>query len=227
MKKTIIEAADKLAFIYNHNENDLINARKYLEICLDVSEEVYQALGTPESLNDLCISAMSLGDTYNAEDRYEEAKVHFRHAYELRKTLFAEKPTTEFKNRFALACQRMGDVEASLGDAVKAEEYYRESLTLYTALAEEAPSVDAYHNVIFTSKRLSKVTTGEKKRDALIRYFGWAAIQKKNGHDSFGHYNDSLELIKEEFGLTDETETNAKIEEIVKRFEEIQFDPTI
>ena len=223
LKQALIRACKKAARVCADN-NEAAQAEEYLLMSVEVSEELYRDHGTAETLCALARNLTSLGDLYNTGGKKQEALKRFLRSYELDKKLVAEHPTPRHKGFLAFSCQRVGSTEAELGNEGAAERYLRESMAICTFLTQEAPSIDAYHNVIFACKRLYEVTKGERKRKALIRYFGWAYLQKKNGHDSYGHYKDCITLIEKEFGVT---ENSPELNELLARFEEIRFDPTV
>ena len=213
-------SCDKIGNIY-HRQGDLDKALEYCQRYYNLAEQYMKQSGINESKRNLSIACNVLGDIYYQTDLIKAFEC-YQQGFKLAEKLMEQLPSSKNVRDLSISYERLGNIFLKRGDIEKALEYYQKSYELRKPLMEQLDTPQISKDMFLSAYRLFSVTIGHERYDYLAEMVGYANLLKENGwdiDDKFGLIY--RRIVQKEFNLADD-EVQDKIDELLRRFEEIK-----
>ena len=144
-------------------EGKLIDARKWCQRYLKISEALAKEMETKETRRDLSLSYYYMGRIFKAEGKLTEAGQWCQKGLVITESLAEETGTAESRRDLSVGCDDMGRICKAEGKYREAREWFRKSLEIREKLLQETGSVSAQRDLSLSYYHLGRISRAEGK----------------------------------------------------------------
>ena len=173
------------------SEKEYAQAGKYYSEALSMDRVLAQEVRSSQSWDDYGVSLVKLGDIHKAEERQAEAAGCFEEACGIFRRNVNKTGSLIFLEHLAGGCEKLASALKKLGKTQKAEEFYKESITLREQLHKTSRTVSSAHALATTYYNTAVFI--EDKEIMSKAFELWNELSAR--HPEFRKYRDKAEKM--------------------------------
>lgn len=129
------------------SRKEYAQAGKYYFEALSMDRVLAQEVKSPQSWDDYGVSLVKSGDIHKAEERLTEAADYYQQACGIFRKNANKTGSLIFRDHLAGGCEKLASTMKKLGETQKAEDFYKESVTLREQLHTTCGTVSSAHTL--------------------------------------------------------------------------------